>query len=319
MDLSSIKPGLSFKNYNELCTALAIEPKRGHSKEAQLKEISRYISLKHGSGHSLYIDAVYSVPTTKTDKRFKGLYAEYIELQLLHHLSQTDSSVTYYTKGELYHILGMVNDRYNNESETKTLLAKDDLHMSDINTFYSRSGKELSYLLKKALSSMRARQLIDYHEIYRILENNVLRPATEYETADILAVQNRLLKKYEIDKICFLGRHFSSFYKERNELLYESFGWGACINSLEIIYKKDILIERIPQQELLVYKKLLNSEVKQYLDMKVITEIKQQIKYLEQKQSGNEVAVGTHKSCITFDKERYSQTQKFLNSFFIQL
>lgn len=62
---SNIKVNHVFGSYPKMCAELDIKKKGGGGKEAQMKEIDRYIKLSKGKGYRLIVDEIYDVPKPK--------------------------------------------------------------------------------------------------------------------------------------------------------------------------------------------------------------------------------------------------------------
>ena len=123
LDLSDITPTLSvgqvFKNYKELCVALQLKPTCGKSKQLQMREIERFVSLEKQK-YKFIIKEIYSAPKPKEIKENKGnsKYKDLIEYQFIEGLyeltrnNENKNIVIICTFKELAYNLSMINDRF---------------------------------------------------------------------------------------------------------------------------------------------------------------------------------------------------------------
>lgn len=60
--------GMVFKNYNEMCRQLQLQPTTGKARQLQFKELGRFCAF-HKEGHQIIVDEVFDVPKLKIDGR----------------------------------------------------------------------------------------------------------------------------------------------------------------------------------------------------------------------------------------------------------
>lgn len=66
---NTLAVGQGFKNYKALCNALGQQPKRGNSRDAQVKEFKRYFDWETPKGQQCVITVIYDTPREKVDGR----------------------------------------------------------------------------------------------------------------------------------------------------------------------------------------------------------------------------------------------------------
>lgn len=328
-NVKNFKEGQTIKNYKEFCELFGEEVKNGGSaKKAQLQEWLRYLEYEKIEGSQGYIiKQVYDKPKLK-ESTSNGLYVKFIEILLMNELAKrkerackndyinlqietedggdNDSHICLFSKTQLYHLLGMVNDNYlykNREAIKENIIengVKDletgaELKISewDINHFMDRTNSKLNEILTSALKSMQRRSLIDCRDIMIIVEGipdeeeigedidtdienlgkievEKYRVANADEREYILQVQKRVLSEMGLDSIPFYNAQ--KFYEKLNKKMYEEKGWKRAYKEYEIIYLEKYIISDIPivERELERYIKKnkieLNSKVLEALN-----------------------------------------------------
>lgn len=271
MNTEKIKSGDVVKNYKELCSLIEEEIKDGNSKKLQLKEFERYFQYEKHGQKFLILD-VYDTPLPKNDKRKEGnrkLYVTYIESILLTYLYRLDDNTGYFTKKQLWYMLGMINQLYG-KVNINDLQEEIDSRITpwELSKFYQRCDYKLSSILFSALNSLKNRSLIDYEEQYVIVskENRI---ADDEERKIILEAEKNTLNQMGLYSkshvaLCF---RLNEFYKNTNKYLFENYEWQGVYKQYKIIFlDKHYLQEALDENEVLLKKLLLNERVIETID-----------------------------------------------------
>lgn len=290
--------GQVIKNYKEFCDLFGEEVKNGGTaKRAQLQDWLRYLEYEKIEGSQGYIiKQVYDKPKLK-ESTSNGLYVKFIEILLMNELAKRkertckndyinlqietedggdeDSHICLFSKTQLYHLLGMVNDNYlyKNRDNIKENIIENGVKDSktgvelkitewDINHFMDRTSSKLNEILTSALKSMQRRSLIDCRDIMIIVEGifededeetlekievEKYRVANADEREYILQVQKRVLNEMGLNSIPFYNSQI--FYEKMNKKMYEEKGWKRAYKEYEIIYLEKYIITDIPVVE----------------------------------------------------------------------
>lgn len=241
--INNIKVGQVIKNYKEFCTLMNEKIKTGTSKQAQLKEWSRYVKW-HKQGNKFIIDEIYNIPLPKPIH--KGNNSKYIdEIQdiliyyihfKLHNVNKGGNKVGL-SISELINILGLANNTYSIGTYKKKELSDVlKIEMPAIYNFYSSTRAEFKGIIERALNSMEKRCILLPNKQYVVV--NITRDkhkkeiinrrcATNEETEWILQAERDTLNYYGVqtkkDIFC-LGERM---YKKFRELVYKElpFDW----------------------------------------------------------------------------------------------
>lgn len=280
----TLHPGDTIKNYKTLCALLSQEIKAGDSKKSQHKEWQRYFDYEK-VGQKYIITEIYNQPLPKEDKRSLGntsKYIQHIELILLNYLSKQQGYTTTLTLKKLFLLMGMINPNYIQENKEELKKQNDIITNYQINHFYQRTYQKLRKILFDTLRNLKNRCLIDYEEltminiiepdINEILHNNI-RPATDEEKKNILAIKKIVLNEMNLDSITLVYLKFKhkEFYNRVNELLKENYNINYIYTDIKIIFVKDHIIQALQQAELNMQRIILND--------KVINAVNEQAKY----------------------------------------
>lgn len=268
MDTTNLKSGDIINDYKELCTLVKEEIKGGNSKKLQLKEFERYFQYEKHGRKFLILD-IYDTPLPKNDKRKDGnrkIYVTYIESILLTYLYRMDNNTGYFTKKQLWCLLGMINQLYG-KIDIDDLQKEIDSRITpwELNKFYQRCDYKLSSILFSALNSLKNRSLITYEEQYVILEKeNKKHIADDKEKRIVLEAEKMTLSKMGLYSkshvaLCF---KLNEFYKNVNSYLNEHYKWDGVYKQYKIIFlDKPYLQEALNENEILLNKLLLNEKI----------------------------------------------------------
>jgi len=276
--------GQTIKNYKTVCSLLNQEPTTSNSKKAQHKEWKCYFDHEK-AGQKYIITEIYSTPLSKQDKRSLGntsIYVQHIELLLLNYISKQPGYTTTLTLKRLFLLMGMINTNYIEEDREELKLQNDNITDYQINHFYQRTYQKLRKILFDTMRNLKNRCLIDYEEVIMIniiepdineINHTNIRPATDEEKKNILAIKKIVLNEMKIDSITLVHLKFkhNEFYGKVNQLLKEEYNINYVYTDIKILFTKEHIIQALQQAELNMQKLILND--------KVIKAVNEQAKY----------------------------------------
>lgn len=300
--VSTLIIGEVFKNYKELCLFLGEEVLEGNSKKAQLKEWGRYF-LWEKKGQKFIILEVYDEPLSKEDgRKNKNIYVQYIEVILLKLLSnqKDDKDAFYITTGQLYKLLGMINDDYKNISldDLNDRIPKYEITSFDVNKFYQRSNQRLREILYSSLNCLQQRALVKYDIQTIIVRKNkknklVHDVANDTEKKKIMKAERKTLLDMGLEskRQAFAKFKDGDFFSILNNYLKEWYGWEHSYDRIKILYNKsdvsstvDKDIEKLKYDfsEVKLQRFLLNDKIVEALNKNAITMVENRHKKAEE-------------------------------------
>lgn len=265
VDTSRLSEGMEVKNYRALCDLLGEPVKTGGAKQSQFKEWKRYFEFEKIPGsQKMTIVEIYNRPKEKNDKRLDGIYAKSIEVILLYELSRCKGYTAYFTKNQLWHLLGMVNKNYKKISTTE--LKSMDYCITDfeVNHFYQRVDSRLTRILKTALGSLQKRFVVENVEEYVIVDSrDNRRKAEDIDVRNIITLKKRAARMVgcKDEREVFLKMKTAEFYKSLNNSYSYHFGWKYVYKRYKLIFNRDIVEAEIPLVEKELQRELLNCNI----------------------------------------------------------
>lgn len=262
LSLSDLQIGGVYKNYQELCNVLGTVPVTGNQKKLQMKHWNNYFSYKK-TGRSFTITDIF-YPTKQRTKLSEQQYYQSIKTGPYTSLNYRRSKYSYYlvpllisliykkeeltfTYSDLFYKLGFVNRKYSN---LKTQCQKADQTKWVLTNFYRLSFFTIFPALNKTLTSMRNKEIIDYHlneTVYKKIGESTI-PLSEPE-----------MNKYnEAKEKILIERDFQNSLKEiyylktkdfKNQICNELYGTDHGIDELvinKVIVIKLLLSESVP-------------------------------------------------------------------------
>lgn len=267
MNTEKIKIGDIIDSYKELCQLIGEDVKDGNSRKSQLKEFERYFQYEKHGRKFLILD-IYDKPLNKIDKRKDGnrkIYVTYIESILLSYLCRLDGYTGYFTKRQLWRLLGMINQLYGEVKIDDLQKINSNITSWELNKFYQICDFKLSSILFSALNNLRNRSLIMYEEQYSIIDiDGDIHIASDAEKKIILRAENTTLSKmgYYSKSHVALCFKMNEFYKNVNGYLEEYYGWKEVFKQYKIIFlDRPYLQKALNENEILLNKLLLNKKV----------------------------------------------------------
>lgn len=278
MNEITLQVGQVFKNYQELCKALNLEPYTGNQKTKQIREIqNRYDLEKQGRQYTVVGIKELSDDAEHGRIAANSKYVDFVQHILLSYLSKQKEEVAYLTQQNLWTILGMVNEHYFPMREKKEeLLSLDEkMDMFNINNFYQRSNLKFRDIIRSSLASLRRRKVFLCEETFRIgvghkvsstFETIEYHDASDAEKRYILRTQHDLLKKYgcKDEFELFFKKTKDSYYKELNDIFLQNKGWKNVFFCYRLVFDRDVVTEEINEYEEMIQ---LNSIIIETLDI----------------------------------------------------
>lgn len=180
--------GQKFSTYRDLCDYLELEFVKGNTRNAQMRELSRYVHLKVNRNGSITVVEKYENPVKKVDKRENGnnkVYMDLVKLILLNYLRDNmDDELQYVciTNSTLYELLGFVNDDYliefvrkykvdaNHKNSIAELKEEFNITPFDMNNFYEHSRLKFNSIINRALKDLEENFIIFVNPAFMITE-----------------------------------------------------------------------------------------------------------------------------------------------------
>lgn len=297
---NNLEVGQVFKNYQELCKALNLEPCTGKQKIQQMKKIQEQYELEKQNRQFTVIGV--KEPTAERGRiAVNAKYIDFVQHILLSYLSKQKEEVAYVTQQNLWTILGMVNEHYFPMRENKEILLSLDEGMDifNINNFYQRSNLKFRDIVKSSIASLKRRKIIMCEETFRIgvgqkisstFESIEYHDASDAEKRYILKTQHELLKKYgcKDEFELFFKKNKNSYYDELNEFFLRTKEWKNVFFCYKLIFDKEIVTEEINEQEEIiqfnnVIVETLNAQADNIYERKGITADNAGERYLREK------------------------------------
>lgn len=259
--MTELKVGQVFKNYQELCKALQLNPCTGKQKIQQMQKIQDCYELKK-EGRQFTIAAIKEPPAGHSRIAPNSKYVDFVQHILLSYLSKQKEEIAYVTQQSLWSILGMVNEKYfpMRENKEELLTLDKNMDMFNINNFYQRSNLKFRDIIKSSISSLKRRKIIMCEETFRIgtgkritstFESIEYHDASDAEKRYILRVQHDLLKKYDCkDEFeLFFKKNKDSYYEELSNIFSEKKGWKNVYFCYKLIFDHEVVTQEINEQE----------------------------------------------------------------------
>lgn len=157
---------LVVKNYKVFCEMLEIEPKKGNSKKAHLKEFDRHFRYEK-QGNKMIVREVYEMALNKIENRgANGKYTDDLQEILLRLLSQSAKGEVLFSGNVLLKKLNMVNENYGvGRRNVPKLSELIDVDKDIIYDFYNTTNSNLLNSLETALKRLRSRRLIIWERV----------------------------------------------------------------------------------------------------------------------------------------------------------
>lgn len=309
MNIDNLKVGQTIKDYKSLCALLCIKVETGKSKQLQMERLSRYIKYKK-LGRGYYIEEILDYPDHIMNSASNSTYVKLIETLLSAHLAGIKESSVSYTYKQLFQILSMASDKYDNIYKENSYEyfynniapVSKEVYLDFRRSTYSENKKKI----KSALNSLARRALIDYREDWYVCceddaGHEIHREPTYQEIMVHLDICQHLLVKYEC---CDFDELVEKRVKRQfeNDYLVEigkRLGWKYKYKKVKIINAINdptALLEKSKQELILearkhkveVNKEKLNQAIKKMINRVGEVNHTNAIKRLEEWERGDE-------------------------------
>jgi len=230
-DVSEIHIRQKYKNYAELCRKLN-EPDnlKGKQRQNQIKKFKRYFTWrKTGNGNEIEIVQKFSKPKNEPLKnRVKSIYIRHIEYLFLAYLYQCKEHTDELTLTDIMVTMGFVKESFRT-LESNTIFSskeRDEKNLQEKTAEdFVQDTRSISYgIIYRAIESLKKRRLITCNKVI-VIDGTV----ADIDKQDkIREVELQLFKKFGIKNISqvYMSHDLqSSFYKQRNNTLFEKYGW----------------------------------------------------------------------------------------------
>lgn len=304
MNLEKIMPGMTIKNYPELCESLDEPVLNGASKRAQLKKWERYFDYEK-QGHKFNIKEVYASPLPE-DFSSDDVYTKYIQTILTKYFKTTKSGE--FTKTQLLKLCGFVNENWNNIGLLHEYVENEDITYARAMYYLSQLRCHVySYCTKalfRCLNRLYKRGFLWWNRILYIWDDDGRRTATEAEVRKYL--DTAMLVRRELG-IAYINLYNSDrYYKRLDALLMEKFGWQATQEMIQIIFAESFVDDMIRESEEEYREALLgvNGHCVQQMYKYVDVDIENDLKKLVDK-SNNNIDIEIARLCYAEEQEKW--------------
>lgn len=292
MNIENLYEGQVFKNYNALCDALGIEPKRGNSKNSQIKDMKTLFS-HHKDGNKIVIDEIFEEQKEREDGRKGSDYEEMRDLILRLLLTSKESNRAVFSTPALLQGLGAINGNYSegrmNQEELGEYL---DINVECVKDFYSTTHSTLKSAIATNLNSlMNDENLIIWGKTIMVCKNTpkirlnelgeyqlddrgrviseaslTYRVATVDEKEFILKTEKKILNRMGYKNVNTVISHGKAkeFYDIVDAILKDKCNINYYYKAYEIIFSREMIekeVEKIDFQQQFE-KEMLNARVK---------------------------------------------------------
>lgn len=255
--------------YKDLCKKLDLQYVSGNQKKYQLKDLQRYLDFENVNRKLIITNIYDEVLAKETRVASNAIYVKYIECILLSCLAKQPGYKVYKTNNELYYILGMVTDKFEEYAKScnYNLLVDDVIKYTDVVEFFERCRSNFYDILTSSLKSLENRLLIQHEKIYMICKwdngNYIKHEATDDETSKILEIKRKVMLNFgaEIEFQIYINNKTDQYYKDLDKQFKEEFGWDKVYKTNKIIYSQKNIIEVLPDDVLKWQQLMLNNEV----------------------------------------------------------
>lgn len=217
IDVSDIEIGKVYTSYAKFCDALNIKPSRGKGKDAQKKDIGRFIEYEQiGTQKYKPIKILDKVAKRKENNRNIGKHILPMKLLLLQILKNCNSELTVSTTA-LAQQLSMIHKRYFDLTSNSFAIAGElGVEVQHIEEFVKSTTPAYKNAIKTILNQLSRNNAIMYTTTYvAFYEDEQTREVTNYELSEITKIKRETMKKYanDMDTVFALGKA-DDYYKE---------------------------------------------------------------------------------------------------------
>lgn len=267
MNTNNLSEGMELKSFKDLCDKLGIEVKKGNSRIAQEKDISRYIKYSKGKGYKLIIEEIYHIPKEKEDGR-GNVYGELAQLLLTDYFMKTNQRHIARSANYLLEQVNMINENYRkNRREVDSYSKSKEINEVLVHDFFDTTDASLKSAIETALKNLENKALIMYSTDYIVKPINEFhhRVATIEERDAILRSNSEILRDlgYRTVRSVLFSKDQNLYRSRLNSVLYEEIEVDYIYKGYSINILQDTIAEK--QKEMII-DFLTDSESKGYKD-----------------------------------------------------
>lgn len=266
-DVSEIHIHQRYKNYAELCRKLN-EPDnlKGKQRQNQMKKFKRHFTWrKTGKGNEIEIVQKFSKPKAEPLKnREKSIYIKHLEYLLLAYLYQCKEHTDELSLTDIMIRLGFIKESFKT-LENHTIFSSKEREEKDLQEKaaedFVQDVRSISYgIIYRAIESLKKRRLITCEKVV-VIDGTV----ADLDKQDkIREVELQLFKKFGIKNISQVYMNHdlqSKFYKQRNNTLFEKYGWKHIQSKYQM---------KSSYADILYGVGMIFSEIKSELNLKIV-------------------------------------------------
>ncbi|WP_299831153.1 hypothetical protein [uncultured Metabacillus sp.] len=278
MKIEKLKSGQTFKNYKELCVELGMEIKKSkNSREAQLKEISRYCKYSK-MGHKFFIEEVYKTPLPKIENRGKNsIYGNLIQLLITDLLAQCKGHISI-SRSKLMLTIGMVNCNYSECRELIQNLSKyTEIEEKVIYDFYNTSTSSFKSIIETSLNSLMDKRVIMYNKIIKVSDKDTYstRTASPDELKLIMEIEKSVLEElgYKTMSSVRVSKDWRKFRNKTKIHLQDSSDIDFYFTAYDITINEKYIVEERNELVNLLLEQVKRKESKEELNQLVYSNL----------------------------------------------
>lgn len=264
--------------YTELCRLLGEDPLKGYPKTRHLeKELSRIFDFEKADNYFIITEVYNEVkdepPGGWRKERKDAVYGKYVEYLLLNDLYFTEGNVIECSKREWWKRLRMVNINYghyykmeargrfindfrNSENFPHEIddFNNDEFIESNLDKFYSRTGKRFSQIFMKALRRLEDMRFIHFEYVYMISDGkHGVWVADHDEIENWLTCERLALEEFGYRHMRQVYQKDADtqekFYGVVDEYKKKLFGWTCSYKLIRVVFTKEGMDRAIKKSE----------------------------------------------------------------------
>lgn len=175
MDTSKLELNMRVKNYKELCALIGEKIKSGASKNAQIKELERYVKYRK-DGFAFIIQEIYDIPKPKVDARKsptkKGNNSKYskdIQALVTNSLSRASGGAVQYPISQIITNFSIASLNYSGgRKDLDSFSQVTNIPVEYAQNFYMVYQAQVRAKVETALNSLRNRALIMWNRTVNV-------------------------------------------------------------------------------------------------------------------------------------------------------
>lgn len=157
----------------------------------------------------------------------------------------------YLSKKDIIHIIGLCNNKYKNRNNILKLIRDKKVTRLDYMLFQVRFMAKLNEIIASTLNVLKnTNRIVSHREVCEIHDNGEYRISTDEDIEKIDIVNMNVLEALKAKNMFHLHvmNKQDDFYKARNKVLDNLYGWTITIESIEITTRQDLNTSSLAKQ-----------------------------------------------------------------------